>query len=682
MVGRWIAWMASLVLPALLAAPAAGGVPAVASSLDVPALRQLLIERDYPALDAVFARFRGSSNLSRAFATSDPDLAAALDAWVNARPASPGARLARGQHLAQLARLVAPATPDSDGADGRARSKRQYLAAAARDFETAIVTDETLAAAWAGLIRVRLAQGDRAGAERAFRAAAAKAPGAAAPYLAFAEGLSPDAGGSLARLDAFAARALEAEPGVDLRWYADYWRGVALLRQGKDTEGGLALLARAAAAHDDPVVHAELAAARWYAGRKDEAYAGLSTFLATRPFDRVALTRLCQLLISDRRIAAARATCERTRRLDPLAPGLLVRLSYLERQTRDRAGAPVAPDDARAKRYLELANAYGSHDAWVQRARARYYAELPAGSAEAETVEARRIAAAAMLARLAPDDPEARSLLSDAYLAAGRCSYIAASAAYLSLCQRNGACGRDAVERRTRAVERITRTQQCDATEPHPFAAIAEAFAGHSNVRTMSVAGIRLAMNQRQLAHSVPGLDLVPRLRRGVTDGFEVRRHALPTGVVLDVFAGRDGDAISIAAEEHVAETDLAKLRALILRHYGPPDQRTDNELRYRQTDRDGRLLAELRITLGRPNAYLDPEGCGVPHALVRWSLVDFERQTRNMRDYMAALVKHAATTGSLPPIALRAAARPEAGPEAPRQSECASVEEARLATR
>jgi len=123
-----------------------------------------------------------------AFASADPDLRAKLEAWVERRPDSFAARLARAgydRHLARIARR--------NGAHARVRgeSDDDLLAGARRDLEAAVGLRPRLGIGYAALIGIAMTTGAGAQADRWFELGLAADPGSAALRRAYLLSLRP-----------------------------------------------------------------------------------------------------------------------------------------------------------------------------------------------------------------------------------------------------------------------------------------------------------------------------------------------------------------------------------------------------------------------------------------------------------------------------------------------------------
>lgn len=126
-----------------------------------------------------------------AFANSDPELAATLDGWVDKRPGSYAALMARADYYANLVRIAgADAPTEETRAEGR-RAMDRLAGLARADLEAALARKPRLSVAYARLIELDTRLANAADAEFVMRKGLDLVPGSFAIRAAYLDGLVP-----------------------------------------------------------------------------------------------------------------------------------------------------------------------------------------------------------------------------------------------------------------------------------------------------------------------------------------------------------------------------------------------------------------------------------------------------------------------------------------------------------
>ena len=205
-------------LSLLLVTSEAAAVPADLASArtatDPLAIRQLLAERDFPALEAWLEHARemeerepiseAEEQSFRAFRELTPFLARALYAWGTERPDSSAARVALAEHFVGEAWNARGKGLARDTTPGGREKMRVYALRAIGAAREAAQIDSRWANAWRVWIEAARLAGDPEAARSALDEALAAAPAHYGVRREYSRGLAPRWGGSLEALDAFA----------------------------------------------------------------------------------------------------------------------------------------------------------------------------------------------------------------------------------------------------------------------------------------------------------------------------------------------------------------------------------------------------------------------------------------------------------------------------------------------
>ena len=427
--------IAVLALFALVAAP---GLAEAEEFSDRLALTEMLLGRDFAALDEELSRhqeaFESGATLERfvahgfaMFDNSDPMVGEALDAWVGQAPGSYAARLARALYLAHLALLTYPTTASPDPLDQRYAPMAELARAARTEIERAIEINPRLTLAYASLIRLQLMLGDRNAVTPTRDAGLMQYPQSALIHMAFARSLSPAYGGSYEALWNYIHAAVfqdrnEPEIGAVVN-IGEYFRGWEAMMRGDYAQAARHL------GSTKPINEIRLylvthAYALVRAGKFGLARERAERSLDIWPQDPDAYYVLALALAALGDGDAALAASGMAVRLDPLRPEFLVVYSR-------QLGKLGRWGDALA--HLENALVYGSRkeEVYALLGRAYLLGHDDAASAVAPLIRA---------VEYDPREPDSWLYLAKALQATGDCRYIRVISVYVEMCSSTGTC--------------------------------------------------------------------------------------------------------------------------------------------------------------------------------------------------------------------------------------------------
>lgn len=211
-------------------------------------LRVQLKAGNYEQLEATLRRYQRGFEAGRhsdevvhyvfaAFATTDKSIEDALNAWVQARPDSYVASSARGYYRWRLGWAVRGYGWSKDTDPRRFEAMVGYFRPAARDLERAILLDRRLSVAYALLVNMHMAMGQRAGMTWARDRGLVPVPGSREIRLRYLYGTLPKWGGSIAEIEGFVGATLQDHPGdphlASLEGYPDYAKADQLAHGGR-----------------------------------------------------------------------------------------------------------------------------------------------------------------------------------------------------------------------------------------------------------------------------------------------------------------------------------------------------------------------------------------------------------------------------------------------------------------
>lgn len=183
-------------------------------------LRDLAIAGDFEALDrrivGAWSRYdageireRTADSHLRAFAATDPALAAPLDQWVDVMPNSWAALAARGLYRYHAGTSYRGEALARDTSPDRFRLMRQLYADARSDFEAALAHRARLGPVHSALIHMAKAEGNRERLDEIYRKAVSAAPFSFVVRAAYLSSLQPQWGGSKEAMRRFVDESLQ-----------------------------------------------------------------------------------------------------------------------------------------------------------------------------------------------------------------------------------------------------------------------------------------------------------------------------------------------------------------------------------------------------------------------------------------------------------------------------------------
>jgi tetratricopeptide (TPR) repeat protein len=226
--------------------------------IDGPALRSLLVHKEYAKLRLVFERLQQEFaadqrkeywplDAATAFSSAEPALRAELDAWVKASPGAFAPYLARGMYLTSVAWArrgfkFAKETHASDFA-----AMKETLPLALADLEQALALEPGSVVALQGKIRVFQGQSQKQLAKAALGQAVAICPSCFQVRVGYLMLLRPRWFGSRAEMTRFASNVGTGDKKLYLlRGYPD-WDQAQTLQENKEHEAAQAAIEKACA---------------------------------------------------------------------------------------------------------------------------------------------------------------------------------------------------------------------------------------------------------------------------------------------------------------------------------------------------------------------------------------------------------------------------------------------------
>lgn len=445
--GRLLA-AAVLVLPSL--GLAGGALP------DKLALLDLLRRGEFAVLDSQLNGLQEDFEAGRgddlavayafeAFETSDLELESRLADWIEARPSSYAARLARAAFYNYIAHLSRGGELYRDTPKQRLEEMKRYHVVAGADAAKAIALNPRLSTAYALLIRLSLVQSEFVLRDRFLEDGLRAAPASLAIRDAYLRSLHPNWGGSAGQVEAFLKRTREQLPdGVDLgalEGYADYMTGLVLW--GRDRgQDAIAYFDRALSYGDNSAYYFSRSSNFYDLGMQDRGLEDLNRYLELWPQKPGALAERARRLAEAGRYDEALADWELALKLDPLKPrALRIRAYYLARFGRY--------EEALAD--FERALVFGAHHAEI------YYDRGMMHLLQLRNPEAAR-ADLVRATELDPDKPKywygyAKAFSDGPNSKRRECPSVLAYQRFQTLCGRTGGCFRDWLDAANHFVE-------------------------------------------------------------------------------------------------------------------------------------------------------------------------------------------------------------------------------------
>jgi tetratricopeptide (TPR) repeat protein len=441
---RALALLLAVLVPCWAGAPAGAGE----ATADRDAILGMLAASEFDELDrhlnlindAVNDDARPDADLSRAFrafATSDPALLPQLDAWVEARPESAMALIARGVHEFHrlgILRYVEPFTEASAplAEDIQARQKAAFI-----DVQKGLGIKQTIATGFVWSLDTFIRWGQMHEIEQWYRIAINDLPASAAIHRSYLSSFAPWRQGgaswqeSMGRLEAAwgsLRKGFGADP--DFAWlagYLDYVKGEASRLQERPDEA-LAFFDAAVAASADPEYFLGRGRAHLALGNHDAALADFDDALRLDPLSAPAFHGRAMVRDALGQSAESVADLDAAIALDPDNPLYLTdRARFLRELGREEE----------ARRDIDAALRFGKYDPWVQVWRGTLY----------ETADP-AVAAAAFerAAALAPAKPAYLKRYAQFLLRREDCAAVAVVARYREACPLTAGCGVSAIE--------------------------------------------------------------------------------------------------------------------------------------------------------------------------------------------------------------------------------------------
>lgn len=565
-------------------------IVALAKSGDFDALERRLTMLQ-KAFEADGEYERPINRAFRAFATSDPLLKERVDQWVERMPSSYAALTARGliyRHLGWISkggwfrRQVHPKS---------LAVMWQFFAAAKRDLKSALRINKRVVIAYAALIEMEAEAAERGELMRVYRAGIAALPRSSSLHIALLTSLDRRRGGSDETMDAFfelAERSAADNPG---------YRAVVVSRDfymaeraflNKQITAALAFNDSALRVKDTMPVREQRSRILLSLNHEEEAVSELRRGIELDPGDARIKFILGLLLFDRQRHQEALDLFDQALAIDPYQPewlamraDTLLKLNRLDEAERD----------------LEDALVFGSHHSNVQGKRGYFFMMI--------RNDMRRGAEAYRHARdLAPHWQPFWQMYSRALFRLDDCEYLPASAHLMEMCVKNGLCGEGNVRYIAALNEQFKRRNRCRADVA--VAPLLSLFRAASDVRGMAVAGLGLNASLDAVLQRFPDMKVVPRQLPEdpavvyYRDGQHTSEDK--TFGVRAVLSRNQRLIMLDTARVFALEESLPQIRDRLILQYGLPDQVFEGawlELRYRQKDEEGQLLATLQISVG-----------------------------------------------------------------------------------
>lgn len=413
---------------------------------------RLLQAREFPRLEDILmgpGEPAGRERPHRAldfsdFAHSDPANEAALTAWIESRPISVAARLARATYFQHLGFLARGGKVARQTAQTQFRAMQEFLNLAAQDYQQALQRDERLDVAYAGLIGIANATGRREAARRLRRAGLDAIPDSPVIHFQYTGSLVPKWGGSLSELQAYIVglrnRYSDDPRFAALEGYADRVVADEYRIRGRH-EDALEHISAAIAAYHNSTRYGERAILYRHLDRDEEALADIDRAIRLSP-DSGYLHEYKSWIQRERgALADAMASADRAVALDPLNPSrLLTRARLHSKQAliaRQRKKMQRHRDSARrAEQDYEAALIYGDGDPNIWQSMGWLYAQITHNWERARVVLETTI-------ELAPNRGKPRRWYLDVLFAQKDCEAIEAARNYLAVCEKDSDCRLD-----------------------------------------------------------------------------------------------------------------------------------------------------------------------------------------------------------------------------------------------
>ena len=232
-----------------------GGLTTAAMASEVPVdrvqLLDLLRKGDFEALEARLTRLQQDSEAGNgqdqwigvafhAFGIVDSEIQARLEEWVNKKPGSYVARVARAAQYRELGWKARGNDYASETSEDQFAGMRRHFAKAREDLYAALKINSELSIAYVDLIDIASTEGRDEERFRALEAGLSVAPRSYHIRWRFLNRLEPEWGGSMEMVEAFAEASVRTFPEDSLlqtlRGYPDWVRGNHLRWRGKHDE--------------------------------------------------------------------------------------------------------------------------------------------------------------------------------------------------------------------------------------------------------------------------------------------------------------------------------------------------------------------------------------------------------------------------------------------------------------
>lgn len=346
---------------ALLAAPL--------RAQDPEALIAQLRAGSYAELDAKVAGWQAAyeassereQDLVRAiagFARIDPELEARHSAWVQARPKSYVAVLARAVYWHQRAWAARGAAYSGETVKTRFAEMRRYFERSDLDLKASLALSPRPQLSYRYLINSAMARGEYGELQRAYEDALRADPENFSARRAYLHSLRPEWGGSVLAMEKFIAHTAAGANTPKLRWVASRMKAQLLgfyawqAEQRKDYNGALDLLRQALAEAADGGLYADRGRVLVELGRRDEAFRDFESALALDPSSGAALERRGYIYEQRKQLAEAVQDYARAASYGRAWPVQKLGLLYL-------GGSGLPANDAEAARWLRLGTELG-----------------------------------------------------------------------------------------------------------------------------------------------------------------------------------------------------------------------------------------------------------------------------------------------------------------------------------
>lgn len=310
---------------------------------DKLALQDLLRRGEYEALDAQLYGLQEDFEAGRsddlgvayafdAFETSDLALEDQLGQWIENRPSSYAARLARATFYKYIAHLSRGSEYYRETPKQRREEMKRYHVIAGADAARAIDLNPRLSSAYALLISLSLVQGELVLRDKFLDRGLHDAPESLAIRAAYLDSLSRRWGGMTESAEAFLKRTRELLPeGRDLgalEGYPDYRTGL-VLAQSERRQDAIMYFDKALSYGDHPSYYSGRSHNYYLLGMPDRGLQDLNRYLELWPHSADSLAERARRHAEAGRYDEAFADWELSLKLDPLKPrSLRIRAYY------------------------------------------------------------------------------------------------------------------------------------------------------------------------------------------------------------------------------------------------------------------------------------------------------------------------------------------------------------------